>query len=1332
MKRLIYLLLAFVPLLSMGQSSDSQLTTQSNIIRNEANPAGNTKGRIADMFQSLINSKQSRLEQYTVNSTNTYTVSTTGTFVASYTTQLIVLKFTNANTGSGPFTLNVNGLGAKVIKKSVNLDLVAGDLKAGGVYIFAYDGTNFQMLGSIGAGGSFTLTDGNGTTASGSAVDLGGQLNGDVLITDNLAGGHTITIGGELDGDLLVPQITLTAGSSTQSLLELSDDLVLNTYGDVLFNANGPSTGKSIQLNSVDGGKLHVSDAVKLPGTSAGPAKLQLYEDTDNGINYTEFKTVASQSSNIIYTLPSAYPASSGQVLSGSTGGALSWVDQTGGGGSVIGGSGISVSGSTVNWNSAITEDINIPDGGGGGHIINIGADSGGNTNRVDELNLYGGAANLSRLNLSNDAVLSTDGTGIVQLVNPEGGTVSVNGSVTLEGIGISIQSDGAAMELISAADIIVTSQGPVSIGGTSANPGRIQLYEDTDLGSQYTEFKVGSQAGNISYTLPTAAPAVNGYVLAGTTGGVLSWVAQSGGGGGLVDGDYGDITVGGTGTTMTIDNGVVNDAKIATHTTTKISTTNKALLNSAIVYNDQVNTYSDGTIQTFNPSNTNPGLVVGSNSSRPSSPVEGALFFNTTTKDVEAYIDGVWSGLTRGEDITDATTARTITASDRNKTIIFTNSGSITITLNGTPVNGTAVCIWKEVGSGTITISASGSLKAVSNQMLTDNTGAWFIHEGGGVWRGMGALGSAASGTFVGLTDGPGVFTGKTLNYPRVNAGETALEYRTPAQVRADIGAGTGSGDALTTNPLSQFASTTSAQLRGVISDEVGTGVLYFVNGALGTPSSGVATNFTGTASGLTAGNVTTNANLTGPITSVGNATSIASQTGTGSTFAMSVSPALTGSPTVPNQSANTNSTIAANTAYADAKVADAINDGTTTIAPSQNALFDALALKSSVNLTINNQTTAYTLVLGDAGKDIEINNASPLALTVPLHASVAYVSGTLIKVTNYGAGLVTIGGSGITFRNSGPLTLTQYQTATLEYRTSDEWYVFNGTTLVTGNLTKVDDTNVLITIGNGSGAVLGSGTTVTMGWAGTLSAIRGGTQQGTVTAGDVLWGSATDTWARKNILATTQTSYWHLKAGSATASTSPIKLTSGPPNTTAEAGAVEYDGNFHMSKFGGVRWTPGGCLWDAIADVSNTSTTETDLNSYTLPISTLNVNGDKVSFSYSGSFTDATATCQLRLYFDGTSIGDTGALTVAATGAWYITGWIIRTAASTARVIVNVSVPGVAAKEFDFRTNLTSKVFTNTNILKITGTAAGATGGTGDIVLEMATGGFKGAAFN
>lgn len=56
----------------------------------------------------------------------------------------------------------------------------------------------------------------------------------------------------------------------------------------------------------------------------------------------------------------------------------------------------------------------------------------------------------------------------------------------------------------------------------------------------------------------------------------------------------------------------------------------------------------------------------------------------------------------------------------------------------------------------------------------------------------------------------------------------------------------------------LSQFAATTSAQLRGVLSDETGTGFAYFQGGDIGTPSAGVATNITGTAAGLTAGNAT------------------------------------------------------------------------------------------------------------------------------------------------------------------------------------------------------------------------------------------------------------------------------------------------------------------------------------------------------------------------------------------------------------------------------------------------------------------------------------------
>ena len=91
---------------------------------------------------------------------------------------------------------------------------------------------------------------------------------------------------------------------------------------------------------------------------------------------------------------------------------------------------------------------------------------------------------------------------------------------------------------------------------------------------------------------------------------------------------------------------------------------------------------------------------------------------------------------------------------------------------------------------------------------------------DGAAVWTETTGAGGGAS-TFTALTDTPANYTDQAGKYVKVNAGEDALEFGTPV----------GGGDALTTDPLSQFAATTSAELAGVISDETGTGVLVFAN---------------------------------------------------------------------------------------------------------------------------------------------------------------------------------------------------------------------------------------------------------------------------------------------------------------------------------------------------------------------------------------------------------------------------------------------------------------------------------------------------------------------
>lgn len=58
-KLLILFLLLTISLSVFAQSTDEELTTQADVIRNETTPGGNTKARVANMFQALIDSKVS-------------------------------------------------------------------------------------------------------------------------------------------------------------------------------------------------------------------------------------------------------------------------------------------------------------------------------------------------------------------------------------------------------------------------------------------------------------------------------------------------------------------------------------------------------------------------------------------------------------------------------------------------------------------------------------------------------------------------------------------------------------------------------------------------------------------------------------------------------------------------------------------------------------------------------------------------------------------------------------------------------------------------------------------------------------------------------------------------------------------------------------------------------------------------------------------------------------------------------------------------------------------------------------------------------------------------
>jgi hypothetical protein len=101
-------------------------------------------------------------------------------------------------------------------------------------------------------------------------------------------------------------------------------------------------------------------------------------------------------------------------------------------------------------------------------------------------------------------------------------------------------------------------------------------------------------------------------------------------------------------------------------------------------------------------------------------------------------------------------------------------------------------------------------------------------------------------------------------------------------------------------------------------------------------------------------------------------------------------------------------------------------------------------LSAYAPINLSTSAQIGSYTLVLTDAYKIVEVDDASANTLTVPDNASVAFPTGTQITVVQTGAGQTTLAGAaGVTVNSKdGNLNIAgQWASATLIKRATDTW---------------------------------------------------------------------------------------------------------------------------------------------------------------------------------------------------------------------------------------------------------------------------------------------------
>ena len=139
--------------------------------------------------------------------------------------------------------------------------------------------------------------------------------------------------------------------------------------------------------------------------------------------------------------------------------------------------------------------------------------------------------------------------------------------------------------------------------------------------------------------------------------------------------------------------------------------------------------------------------------------------------------------------------------------------------------------------------------------------------------------------------------------------------------------------------------------------------------------------------------------------------------------------------------------------------------------------------------------------------------------------------------------------------------------------------------------------------------------------------------------------------------------TALLHIKAGTATANTAPIKLTSGTKLTTIENGAMEFDGDhLYFSKVG-IRERLSGVLFTITStNGPNNTATETTLltgvqGTLTLPANFF-VAGKTIRLKLRGWWdSDALATLDIKVKLGSTTVLDTGAIT--PTGSFTGFGW-------------------------------------------------------------------------
>ena len=350
----------------------------------------------------------------------------------------------------------------------VYVDNVRQEPGAGKAFTLGPDGSNDMKritFSSAPANGAsiYVINDKTNTSVT---APLQNDLNGTELILDG-DGDTSITADSDDRIDFKI------GGTDHFHITSSSSDTVIQNKVDA----------KDFLFNQYDGRTiLEINDAgyVALANGATGSGELRIYEDTDNGTNYTGFK-VGAQSADIDYVLPTA-DGSSGQalvtngsgVLSFATAGAItSYTNSTNN--RIV----TSVDSSTVNSEANLTFDGSALQVTG---TLTVGADDTGH-----DVIFYGAtaSANMTWDESVDDLILN----GAARIVIPDGqlvlGSTAVSSTAAelnlLDGVSGLVQADFTKLAAVdsTAAELNIVDGGTSATSTTVADADRVVMNDN-------------------------------------------------------------------------------------------------------------------------------------------------------------------------------------------------------------------------------------------------------------------------------------------------------------------------------------------------------------------------------------------------------------------------------------------------------------------------------------------------------------------------------------------------------------------------------------------------------------------------------------------------------------------------------------------------------------------------------------------------------------------------------------------------------------------------------------------------------------------------------------